>query len=439
MKQRDQTRIIGRPRPHLLTAIGVAAVVLETATSRRPLPATVPPKTAAAQRLSGASALLTAAALADSAIEHYRGSFHNKIMVLPIAVAAQALAASLHGTTDHLHRNSSSRDVSHALSLITGVAGVGFHLYNILKRTGGFGWVNLFYAAPLGAPVALSLAGILGGLAERVRIGRAAICGVPTGRLVTRLVALGLLGTAGEAGLMHFRGAYHNPAMLVPVTVPPVAAALLTGATITLRLGAPARRSLRLLVAVGFIGSALPRLWRPAQHGRLAQLVAKPAQWSAAPGTARFYGTGDRRARRALAWSSSGDERALPRLRCPRQAAHAVLEREDAPGHRRTSRIAARTALSRTRRMAGSGSDLRSHRAAASYPPAGAARSDGRRQVVREPRRRLSRPSRAAVARGLESRTARDRRRGPAPALASVLPLSMPPKRMLCCGRFNRA
>ena len=91
-------------------------------------------------------------------------------MVLPIAVAAQALAASLHGTTDHLHRNSSSRDVSHALSLITGVAGVGFHLYNILKRTGGFGWVNLFYAAPLGAPVALSLAGILGGLAERVRM-----------------------------------------------------------------------------------------------------------------------------------------------------------------------------------------------------------------------------------------------------------------------------
>src|SRR6202012_797672 len=33
-----------------------------------------------------------------------------------------------------------------------------------------------------------------------------------------------------EAGLLHFRGAFHNPAMLLPVTVPPAAAALLSAA-----------------------------------------------------------------------------------------------------------------------------------------------------------------------------------------------------------------
>ena len=42
--------------------------------------------------------------------------------------------------------------------------------------------------------------------------------------------AAGLLGTTAEAGLLHFRGAFHNPAMLLPVTMPPVAAALLVNA-----------------------------------------------------------------------------------------------------------------------------------------------------------------------------------------------------------------
>ena len=35
-----------------------------------------------------------------------------------------------------------------------------------------------------------------------------------------------MLGTTAEAGLLHFRGAFHNPAMLLPVTMPPVAAGL---------------------------------------------------------------------------------------------------------------------------------------------------------------------------------------------------------------------
>jgi hypothetical protein len=35
-----------------------------------------------------------------------------------------------------------------------------------------------------------------------------------------------------EAGLLHFRGAFHNPAMLLPVTAPPAAAAMLAFAAV---------------------------------------------------------------------------------------------------------------------------------------------------------------------------------------------------------------
>jgi hypothetical protein len=138
------------------------------------------------------------------------------------------------------------------LAIATGVTGAGFHFYNINKRPGGFSWLNLFYAAPLGAPAALSLAGLIGEAADRVRQDTGAVSGVG----LARLVSVGLLGTAAEAALLHFRGAYHNPAMLIPVTAGPAAAGLLAlAASSPPRPAAATRWSLRLLAAMGFIGS----------------------------------------------------------------------------------------------------------------------------------------------------------------------------------------
>ncbi|HEX3953679.1 MAG TPA: hypothetical protein VHW90_08915 [Stellaceae bacterium] len=207
-----------------------------------------------ARRINQASTLLAAAALADSAIEHYRGSFHNRMMYLPLGVALQTVAVGLHGVGDERPGAHVMRDVGHGAAFATGIIGTGFHLYNVTKRPGGFSWLNLFYAAPLGAPAALSLAGMLGVMAERVRDGDT-VGGVATAPLLARLIAGGLIGTAAEAGLLHFRGAYHNPAMFIPITAPPLAAALLAGASFRGSSSLPARWMLRLLVGVGFAGS----------------------------------------------------------------------------------------------------------------------------------------------------------------------------------------
>ena len=239
-----------------LTSFATAAVAAAIEAAVRPqyTSAPTPARTEAATRLNGASALLAGAALADSATEHYRGAFHNKNMVLPLVVAAQALGASLHGAGDRDARPSLIRNFGQTLAVVTGVVGTGFHFYNIMKRPGGWSWLNLFYAAPIGAPVALSLAGIIGGIAERLR-GSRALFGFLPGRLIARLVSLGLLGASGEAALMHFRGAYHNPAMVIPVTAPPVAAALLTGATVCPRLAKPASLAIKALTGVGLLGA----------------------------------------------------------------------------------------------------------------------------------------------------------------------------------------
>ncbi len=191
---------------------------------------------AAGRRLNGSAALLAFSVLADSAIEHYRGSFANRAMYAPLATAALTLAGSLFGIADMRPKGHAVRDAIYAAAAATGLAGLCFHTYNILKRPGGLSWLNLFYAAPIGAPAALTLAGLFGRGAERVRDvppqQRPTILGMPAGRTLAAVAAAGLAGTVGEAALLHFRGAYQDPAMVLPVTVPPVSAAILGAAAL---------------------------------------------------------------------------------------------------------------------------------------------------------------------------------------------------------------
>ena len=215
--------------------------------------------TKAARRLNRASGLLALSVLADSAVEHYRGDFRNKAMVTPLVVSTLALAVSAHGTADRRDAAHRARDGVYALTALTGVAGTAFHAYNVGKRPGRFVWQNLFYGAPLGAPAAIMLSGALGVYSERLRGHGGAVprvFGRPAGRALAALPAVGLLGTSAEAGLLHFRGAYQNPAMFAPVTMPPAGALLLfdtalRGAGRDRRLTRWWMRALTLLGVVG--------------------------------------------------------------------------------------------------------------------------------------------------------------------------------------------
>ena len=187
----------------------------------------------AAQRLNHASTMLAASVLFDSGLEHYRGQFFNRAMYTPIIVSSVTLAASLHGAGDTDPGSSRVRHGVQVLAGLTGLIGFGFHAYNVGKREGGYSFQNLFYSAPIGAPMALTLAGILGGVAERVRDadpGEPRLGDLPAGRSLALATAGMLVGTTFEAGLLHFRGAFQNPAMYIPVTLPPLAAALLARA-----------------------------------------------------------------------------------------------------------------------------------------------------------------------------------------------------------------
>ncbi len=309
----------------LLAGAGAAALLVRGGTNWRslavlrgkaekravetPLPHAAGPTVKAARRLNRAAGTLAFSVLADSAMEHYRGSFHNPFMYVPLVVSSLTLLMSGHGVSHQRPRAHRLRDLVYSAAALTGFAGTGFHIYNIVSRPGGFSWLNLFYGAPILAPNAIFLSGLLGFMAERIRAVKAGLpvkfLGLPAGRLTAAITSLGLVGTALEAALLHFRGAFHDPFMFIPVTIPPAPAAVMGEAAVGphSRDRGFSRWWMRLTAAVGLAGAGFHVYGVHRNMGGMAQLASKRLQWAPYPRSTQFY-------RPSACWTrGSGSER----------------------------------------------------------------------------------------------------------------------------------
>jgi hypothetical protein len=166
------------------------------------------------------------------------------MFIAPAMGAATLVAALATGRAPTLRRT------VFGAAILTGLLGNWFHLRQLARRPGGVTWEGLFYAAPVGAPGALTLAGLAGLGAEATR------------RTPRRLAALtaagGLLATTAEIALLHFRGAFHERAMYAPLILPPAAALALAQTARNPNSGtkARARSLLRATAALGLVGTA---------------------------------------------------------------------------------------------------------------------------------------------------------------------------------------
>ncbi|WP_299820615.1 hypothetical protein [uncultured Jannaschia sp.] len=258
---RPARRRIPVPGATAMIAAGLGAGLAGWWLAARRRPARREPGThRAARRLNEASALLGLSVMADSGLEHFRGEYHNRAMFAAPSVSGIQIGASALGAVSDPARWSTPHHAVQVASAATGVSGLAFHLWNVLRRPGGLSWQNLFYGAPVGAPFALTLAGTVGAAAEHVRGAdphHTRLLGRPAGPALAAGAAFGLGGTVAEAWLLHLRGAFHNPLMWLPVTVPPVTAALLARAAFVGRGRMPVtRRMLEATAALGFAGSA---------------------------------------------------------------------------------------------------------------------------------------------------------------------------------------
>ncbi len=114
--------------------------------------------------LGAATALGLFGLTAEVGLLHFRGAFHNKLMVAPVAAVpltgfAMAAATARSSAT----ANKRARDALLA-TMGLGIAGTGLHAYGVSRNMGGFkNWTqNLFQGPPIAAPPSLAGLGLMG-------------------------------------------------------------------------------------------------------------------------------------------------------------------------------------------------------------------------------------------------------------------------------------
>ena len=207
----------------------------------------------AAQALGAGAAILCVSVALDSAIEHYRARFNDRVMFVGPSMALLGLGAAAYIAFRPQRADDRAPKIALMTVGATGLIGLGFHAYNILKRPGELDALNLFYGAPFGAPAALTLAGLYGIIAGEMIDGSNQVrARLP--KHAAGLIAVSLLGTVAEAGWLHFRGAFQDPAMYAPVTIPPLAALSIGAAALSPRATVVAEPLLKATAVLGIAG-----------------------------------------------------------------------------------------------------------------------------------------------------------------------------------------
>lgn len=170
------------------------------------------------------AAAMTLLLLADALAGHYRSGFAFRSQYAPfisgglliISAAAASVAPDWAWTKGALR-------VAGWLAVASGVIGFGFHhYYGMAKKPGSYRWWlhHLLYGAPQIAPLGLTATGALALIAAQGLAGETNFAGVEMRVLLLGFVAVALAGAILQAGILHYRGAFNNPAMYAPLTAP---------------------------------------------------------------------------------------------------------------------------------------------------------------------------------------------------------------------------
>lgn len=173
-------------------------------------------------------ALLTAAMtlllLADAFAGHYRSGFVFRTQYAPfLSGGLLIVSAATACVAPHAAWTNTALRVTGWVTVASGIIGFGFHhYYGIAKKPGGYSWLlhYLMYGAPQLAPLALSWTGALALLAARGLAGETSLAGLNLHAALFALVAVALAGAVLQAAILHYRGAFNNPAMYAPLTAP---------------------------------------------------------------------------------------------------------------------------------------------------------------------------------------------------------------------------
>ncbi len=176
------------------------------------------------QWIALSAAAMTMLLLADAFAGHYRSGFAFGSQYAPFisggVLVVSAVAAAF--VPEAAWANLALRAAGW-LAIIAGAIGFGFHhYYGMAKKPEGYKWLlhYLMYGAPQLAPLALTATGALALIAAQGLAGERNFAGVEMRVLLLGFVAVALAGAVLQAGILHYRGAFNNPAMYGPLAAP---------------------------------------------------------------------------------------------------------------------------------------------------------------------------------------------------------------------------
>ena len=173
---------------------------------------------------------LTLLILVDAFAGHYRSGFVFRSQYAPLISGGLLVVAALSAALQPNARwTNLALQIAGWLAIIFGLIGFAFHhYYGIAKKPGGYKWLlhYLMYSAPPLAPLALAITGMLSLIAARGLSNEISLAGMSLRSALLALVALALGGASLQAAILHYRGAFNNPLMFAPITVPVLAVVL---------------------------------------------------------------------------------------------------------------------------------------------------------------------------------------------------------------------
>jgi hypothetical protein len=176
------------------------------------------------QWLALITAMLTLLVVADAFAGHYRSGFGFRSQYAPFVsgglLIIAAVTASIAPEADWV--NLALRSTGW-LAIVSGAVGLGFHhYYGMAKKPGGYHWFlhYLMYGAPQLAPLALTATGVLALITARGLAGQTSFIGMDVRSALFVFVAIALIGAILQSGILHYRGAFNNPAMYAPFAAP---------------------------------------------------------------------------------------------------------------------------------------------------------------------------------------------------------------------------
>jgi len=175
------------------------------------------------------SALMALLLLADALAGHYRSGFAFRVQYAPfISGGLLIIAAVVAVVAPNITWLNTTLRGAGWLAVASGLIGFGFHhYYGIAKKPGCYKWLlhYLMYGAPQLAPLAFAMMGVLAVVAAQGLAGEESFVGLSMHAALLTLVAVALTGAIAQATILHYRGAFNNPAMYAPLTAPLLAVA----------------------------------------------------------------------------------------------------------------------------------------------------------------------------------------------------------------------